>query len=113
VPDPARATALRGLGVEVLETDGPRSALETLRERGVRSMLVEGGGALAGALLEHRLVDRLVIFRAPVVLGAGAVGGLSAAPSERLGAARRLPVLEHRAIGDDHMTVYAVSDPDI
>jgi diaminohydroxyphosphoribosylaminopyrimidine deaminase/5-amino-6-(5-phosphoribosylamino)uracil reductase len=106
-----RAAALRGLGVEVIESDGLTNALEALRDRGIRSMLVEGGAALAGALLEHRLVDRLVIFRAPVVLGGGAIGGLSTAPSQRLAAARRLPVLERRAIGDDHMTVYALSDP--
>ena len=110
-PDPARVAALRARGVEVLEADGPLAALAMLRAKGIRSLLVEGGAALAGTLLEHRVVDRLVIFRAPVVLGDGAVGGLSAAPSQRLDAARRLPVLEHRAVGDDHLTVYALSDP--
>ena len=38
-------------------------------ELGVMEVLCEGGGELAGSLLRARLVDRIVLFYAPVVLG--------------------------------------------
>ena len=109
-PDPARADALRGSGVELLVADGLPAALDALGARGIRSLLVEGGAGIAGALLGHRLVDRLVIFQAPIILGGGALAALAAAPAAAVGEARRLPVLERRELGDDLMTIYALSD---
>jgi len=52
--------------------------LAALHDRGVRSVLVEGGARIITALLGARLVDRLVVCVAPKVLGAGveAVGDL-------------------------------------
>ena len=77
------------------------------RELRVRSLLVEGGAGLAGALLDLGTVDRLVIFRAPVVLGGGALHAFAGArPAEVAGAPRWRP-LRSRALGRDHMTVYA------
>lgn len=38
-------------------------------EREVMDLLCEGGGKLAGSLLKHGLVDRLVLFYAPAVFG--------------------------------------------
>jgi diaminohydroxyphosphoribosylaminopyrimidine deaminase/5-amino-6-(5-phosphoribosylamino)uracil reductase len=109
-PDADRAAALREAGVTVVESAGLPDALTGLRGRGIGSLLVEGGAGLAGALLGHRLVDRLVIFQAPIILGAGAIAGLSGAPSVALREARRLPVLERRPLGDDLMTVYDLSE---
>ena len=45
--------------------------LDRLGKRGVTTLLVEGGAEVAGALLEAGLVDRLLLFVAPVVAGAG------------------------------------------
>ncbi len=52
--------------------------LAALHQRGVGSMLVEGGAGMITALLRARLVDRLVVCVAPRILGAGieAVGDL-------------------------------------
>lgn len=109
-PHEARAAALRRAGVELVVSDALPGALEALRERGIRSLLVEGGAGLAGGLLGHRLVDRLIIFQAPIILGAGALAGLADSPPVALGEARRLPVLERRQLGDDLMTVYDLSE---
>jgi diaminohydroxyphosphoribosylaminopyrimidine deaminase / 5-amino-6-(5-phosphoribosylamino)uracil reductase len=52
--------------------------LAALHKRGVGSVLVEGGAQMITALLQARLVDRLVVCVAPKILGAGveAVGDL-------------------------------------
>ncbi len=52
--------------------------LAGLWERGARRVLVEGGPVLAGAFWRAGLVDEVVVYLAPVLLGAGpaAVGDL-------------------------------------
>jgi diaminohydroxyphosphoribosylaminopyrimidine deaminase/5-amino-6-(5-phosphoribosylamino)uracil reductase len=82
--------------------------MRTLRaEHGVRSLLVEGGAGVAAALWEQCLVDRLVIFQAPVVLGAGALHAFGLATATRAQDARRLRIVERRTLDDDVMTTYA------
>lgn len=80
-----RREELRSLGATVLELPGDpeervdlNALLEALREKGVRSVMVEGGATLITALLRGRLVDRLAVCVAPKILGSGieAVGDL-------------------------------------
>jgi diaminohydroxyphosphoribosylaminopyrimidine deaminase/5-amino-6-(5-phosphoribosylamino)uracil reductase len=104
----ARTSALVARGVQLIEARDMGEALVALRESGLRSLLVEGGAGVAGALLEHDLVDRLIIFRAPVVLGAGALGAFSRAPGWSLERAPHLRVIKRRVVGDDEMTIYAM-----
>ncbi|MFI0774158.1 bifunctional diaminohydroxyphosphoribosylaminopyrimidine deaminase/5-amino-6-(5-phosphoribosylamino)uracil reductase RibD [Streptomyces sp. NPDC021212] len=58
-----RAEAGRGLDIAAL--------LAALHDRGVRSVLLEGGPTLAGAFLAAGTVDKVVGYLAPVLLGAG------------------------------------------
>ena len=109
-PEPARAAALDRAGVAVLRASSILDALAQLRAREVQSLLVEGGARLAGALLEASVVDRLIIFRAPLLLGAGALNAFAYAPSMKLGDVSRLRIIEQRRFGDDTMTVYALRD---
>jgi GTP cyclohydrolase II len=53
-------------------------ALDRLRDRGIESLLVEGGAKVITSLLEADVVDRLVVAVAPTIIGAGteAVGDL-------------------------------------
>jgi len=72
---PARARALARAGAEVMVVPGRRgkvslaSLLRELAARGVVSVLIEGGGELAAAALRARLVDRLLVVTAPLVIG--------------------------------------------
>ena len=108
-PAPHRVVALESAGVTVVAAPTVERALEELPGRGIRSVLVEGGAGVAGRLLESALIDRLVIFRSPVVLGAGALHAFARAPSMTPDVLRHLPVLETRTFGDDTMTVYALT----
>jgi diaminohydroxyphosphoribosylaminopyrimidine deaminase/5-amino-6-(5-phosphoribosylamino)uracil reductase len=54
-----------------LRTRDPLVALEALYERGRRHVFLEGGPTLAAAFLEAGLVDEVVNYIAPTLLGAG------------------------------------------
>lgn len=56
----------------------PEAALRLIAERGVNRLMVEGGGRAAAALLRRDLVDRLVWFRAPSVIGGDGVPAVAA-----------------------------------
>lgn len=106
---PARRQAQYGAGgakVLVLPVAGRGvslpALLKSLHGLGVLHVLCEGGGELAASLVRARLVDELVLFVAPVIVGGdgmAAVGGkgwpLSGAP--------RLQIVEACRVGDDVM----------
>lgn len=48
-----------------------KQALKQLADRGINSLLVEGGQQLSTAMLKRGLVDRLQLFIAPKLLGGG------------------------------------------
>jgi diaminohydroxyphosphoribosylaminopyrimidine deaminase/5-amino-6-(5-phosphoribosylamino)uracil reductase len=107
-PDSEASHLLRARGAEVEAHTDLADALRILRARDVRSVLVEGGAAIASAMLRAELVDRMVTFQAPILLGNGALNPFAGLTAEQAEALRRLPVLERRPIGDDLMTVYAM-----
>ncbi len=94
-------------GIEAMPADDLGDALRKLRERGVASILVEGGAGLAASFLSGNYVDRLVIFRAPIVLGGGALGAFSGIASLDIEQAPRFDLLDVQQLDDDVMTVYA------
>jgi diaminohydroxyphosphoribosylaminopyrimidine deaminase / 5-amino-6-(5-phosphoribosylamino)uracil reductase len=108
-PDPAHAAALEHAGVSLLHAATLGDALVGLRGRGVRSLLVEGGAALAAALLQDALVDRLIIFRAPLLLGGGALNAFGALPATTVDGAARWRIVATERFEDDEMTIYALA----
>ena len=88
-------------GVTVVPADSLDQALKVLRERGVGTILVEGGGLLAGALLARDLVDRFYWIQSPLWLGQQGRPAYGKLPSPSLGKASRWLVAERRALGQD------------
>jgi diaminohydroxyphosphoribosylaminopyrimidine deaminase / 5-amino-6-(5-phosphoribosylamino)uracil reductase len=88
-----------------LQIDDPRGrvaparALALLAARGVQSVLVEGGAAIAGAFVKAGLVDRVALFVAPKLLG----GGLAVAEGGDRPVARalRLGPITASSVGSD------------
>lgn len=98
---------LESQGHAVLLTGfGPRvdlnEAMRLLGERDISSILLEGGGLLNGAMLERQLVNKLILFIAPKI-----IGGFHAPRSfdfdgfERMAEAIVLDKVETRMFGQD------------
>lgn len=83
-------------GSELELRSGPLAEeLQALGAEGVQSLLLEGGPTLAGAFLRAGLVDKLLLFVAPVLSGAGP------GPVDALDEPLRLGPLTSRVIGED------------
>jgi len=46
-----------------------KKLLKILGERGITSVLVEGGSILLGSIFDQELVDKVVAFVAPIIIG--------------------------------------------
>lgn len=104
--DPQRVSNLRAAGAEVVELarNGGHldlhALLAELYEREAMQLLLEGGATLAGSFVRQRLVDRVVGYHAPALLGAGPPV-LADAGVTTLAAALRLHLDDVRQLGDD------------
>lgn len=94
-------------GAEVVEVPArggrtdPQAVLRDLASRGVGSVLVEGGGMVAAALLRAGFVDRVLWFVAPVLLGERGVPAVADAGRERMAGTVRLRVARVLRLGHD------------
>ena len=77
VADDADAARLTAAGVDLLRVPSSDAGLDLpavlvgLHERGMRSVLLEGGAGLAGSFVRGGLVDEVVAHLAPALLGSG------------------------------------------
>ncbi|KWX09240.1 DeoR family transcriptional regulator, partial [Carbonactinospora thermoautotrophica] len=85
--------AERGLDLKAL--------LAALKDRDVVSVLLEGGPTLAGSFLAADLVDRVVGYVAPVLIGGGGLPALAGPGAPTIGAARRFRLDDVTRIGPD------------
>ena len=72
---PEEKAAFAQVGAELLELPSEeglvdlKGLIEALGEREITSVLVEGGGILLGSLFDYGLVDKVVAFIAPIIIG--------------------------------------------
>jgi diaminohydroxyphosphoribosylaminopyrimidine deaminase/5-amino-6-(5-phosphoribosylamino)uracil reductase len=103
------ALALRKAGADVVAV--PRAVsgrgldlaavLSVLHDRQVVSLLLEGGAHLAGSFLAERLVDRVIAYVAPLMIGGGGLPALAGPGAPSLDAAMRLRLDDVTTIGPD------------
>jgi diaminohydroxyphosphoribosylaminopyrimidine deaminase / 5-amino-6-(5-phosphoribosylamino)uracil reductase len=110
--DAVRLRALAGLGVRVIAIPGSeagvdlQTGLAALGDVGVTTVLAEGGARLAAGLLGADLVDRLVWFHAPALLGADAWSATAGLGIERLAGMPRFVRQRSAAVGEDMLSEF-------
>jgi diaminohydroxyphosphoribosylaminopyrimidine deaminase/5-amino-6-(5-phosphoribosylamino)uracil reductase len=101
---PRRGLLTRGDAVDGWET--LRSPSDVCRLHDVNDLLVEGGSATATAFLTEDLVDRILIYRAPIIVGEGKSSfgyvGLDAIAD----AHGRWRLVDEQRLGVDRLEVY-------
>jgi diaminohydroxyphosphoribosylaminopyrimidine deaminase/5-amino-6-(5-phosphoribosylamino)uracil reductase len=100
-----RVDRLVAADVSVIRASSLDEGLRILRAEGVSSLLVEGGGRLAGTLLGLGLVDRYYWVQSPLWLGERGVPATAGLPSDPIARAERWAVVERRALGEDTLLV--------
>jgi len=83
-----------------------RSPQDIARLHHVDHVLVEGGAGAAAAFLAADLVDRLLIYTAPIIVGAGrsAIGDIGL--TDLAAAHGRWQLVEERTLGIDRLSIY-------
>ncbi|MGB0907906.1 MAG: RibD family protein [Maricaulaceae bacterium] len=101
------AHALAKLGVFLLPIPNVETgldiaqAMDVLRNRGIESLLVEGGGTLAASFIARGMIDVIEWFRAPIILGGDGRNGIGDLGLEVLGDVRRWSRVDFQILGDD------------
>ena len=78
-----------------------KSVLQQLAELQVNDVLLETGATLSGAMLEAGLIDELIIYMAPIVMGDNARGLFTLPGLEHMKDKIELDVLDQRMLGSD------------
>ena len=110
------ATALQNAGAEVMSFAGSSgrvdasAVLTELATRGVNDVLVEAGPGLAGHLLEEDLVDELVIYQAPHIMGSQTMRLVNTPSWSSLADRKVLKIKDVRRVGTDMKITATRSD---
>lgn len=80
----------------------PAALLNALSQRGIQSVLLEGGASVQGSFRDAGLIDEVWAFMAPMLIGGrDAPAAYAAAGSASLGEATRLHDIRLETLGDD------------
>jgi diaminohydroxyphosphoribosylaminopyrimidine deaminase/5-amino-6-(5-phosphoribosylamino)uracil reductase len=107
VDDAAKVAALRGLGAEVVLLPGPgdkvdlSALLVELGRHGINEVHAEAGFKLNGSLLQAGLVDELLLYLAPCLIGDAAHGMFNLPALASLDGKRSLVLRDVRLVGTD------------
>ena len=108
-----RAALLEAKGIEVVDIEATGNgrvdlvaAFDKLAARGLTRILVEGGGAIAAALLSAGLIDRVAWFRAPVMLGGDGISAVAGIHFVDLATAPGFVRTGTRALGADTLETF-------
>ena len=101
------AERLQQAGAEVVQVAGNqgkldlRAVLEDLGRRAINNVLAEAGPSLAGSLLAEQLVDELVIYQAPHIMGSETFSMFRTPGFGELADRKRLTITDRRHVGAD------------
>lgn len=109
-----RRRAFEDCGVEIIAVAPDKAgypdlrlALEEIAIRGITRVLVEGGGRLAASLIRSDLVDRMIWFRSPSVLGGDGLPSVAAFGVDSVTEAPRWRRVRCDILDDDLLETFA------
>jgi diaminohydroxyphosphoribosylaminopyrimidine deaminase / 5-amino-6-(5-phosphoribosylamino)uracil reductase len=106
---PAKVRALEALGVQVWRLPLKRdqvswtALLKELARQGIVSVMIEGGGATAASALKEKVVDKILFFYAPKILGGEGLPMIERLGIPRVKQAIAVKDLRFNRSGDDLM----------
>jgi diaminohydroxyphosphoribosylaminopyrimidine deaminase/5-amino-6-(5-phosphoribosylamino)uracil reductase len=83
-----------------------KAVLDTLRSKGVKSVMIEAGAEIAGSAIRSRLVTHIEWFRAPMLIGAEGIACIAGLGLEELALAPTFQRTSVRACGADLWETY-------
>jgi diaminohydroxyphosphoribosylaminopyrimidine deaminase/5-amino-6-(5-phosphoribosylamino)uracil reductase len=107
IGDPNKIETLRSAGAEVLVLTGSDRRvdlvhlLQILAEREVNELMIEAGATINGALFTAGLVDEIVLYLAPIVIGDAARGLFALPELQKMDQRKNLLVQDVRMVGKD------------
>lgn len=108
-----RIDELGGVGAEVVSIPESESWLmnvfsDLAKEHEINEVMVEAGATFSGALIDTGLVDELLIYMAPMLLGDEAQALLKLKPLDNLNEAKKADLIDVRQIGKDLRLTYII-----
>ena len=108
----AQKAAAEAAGAKIVAVDvaqggvNLRQALESLAKDGFSRVFAEGGAEVASSLVSGDLIDEVVVFRAPVVVGPNGVRALGGTALSAIERSPRYQLVETAIVGEDTMRRY-------
>lgn len=106
--DENKKQTLRELGIKVIEVREKdnrvnlKELVKMLGQEGIDSILIEGGGTLNFSALEENIVDKVIFYIAPKILGGqNSKNSIAGIGFSRLDYAVKLKDINYRTIGED------------
>ena len=96
----AKANYEEGSGFDLGEV------LELCAKQQFNNVWVEAGGKLAASFVNQELVDELIVYIAPKIMGANAQDVLPVGPFESMSDVQQLQLIDNRQVGDDIKLTY-------
>ena len=106
-PDPDLQASLRDAGAEVVQIGNAgqdvdlKLVLANLAERNINEVLLETGATLSGAMLEAQLINEMVFYMAPLLMGDAARGLYRLPQLQQMADRIELDIQDVRPVGKD------------
>ncbi len=102
---PKDALVLRDQNFLIVNTKKIEDFLSLLREKGIISILVEGGGKTLGSFLDAKVVDKVYAFHAPIVIGGKNAVTIGGEGTQTIQNALHLKNISYKKFDDNLLTI--------
>lgn len=97
-------------GVNIIQFSNLTNLLNNLVNLGINNLLIEGGSEVSGAFLKENLIDKIIHFQAPKIIGNDGISAISDLNILRLENSLNFQKVKSRNFGQDQVTTYKKQD---